>query len=197
MKKVLILIVAFVVVTIIVCAVGSRNYTGSTEKDVSIETNKNNVSDNSVTSEEVTSEVTEDTTSQNTANKNNRKKKRKKKDTSLSDEINDLADSFSDAIDDAVGKTVSKHVNKRLKRALDAYEDFVDQYVVIAKKYKKDPTNTELLNEYNTYLKKYNRYVQKVDKWNDGTMSAADTAYYLKVVNRCERKISKVITTFW
>ena len=57
------------------------------------------------------------------------------------------------------------------------------------KKYQKDPTNTKLLKDYTSYLQKYDKFVKDFEKWESKDLNAAEEAYYLKVLNRVEKKL--------
>ena len=86
-------------------------------------------------------------------------------------------------------KNDSKELRSDFKKAMDSYEKFIDEYVKFMKKYQKDPTNTKLLKDYTSYLQKYDKFVKDFEKWESKDLNAAEEAYYLKVLNRVEKKL--------
>lgn len=75
------------------------------------------------------------------------------------------------------------------KNAMDSYEKFVDEYIIFMQKYNSNPTDYELIKEYATYLGKYNDMVNKFEKWEDEDLNDAETAYYIEVQTRVNKKL--------
>lgn len=88
--------------------------------------------------------------------------------------------------------TQSNTVNPDLKAFLDSYESFMDEYVDYMNKLSEDPTNTELMLGYADMLAKYADFTDKIDAYDESTMSDADLAYYLEVQSRVLNKLSNV-----
>lgn len=87
----------------------------------------------------------------------------------------------------------SGKVNPDLKAFLDEYEAFVDKYVAFMKKYKADSTNPSLIADYSDMLQKEMDFEQKLDAYDEDTMSAADAAYYVEVTTRCAKKMADTV----
>lgn len=85
----------------------------------------------------------------------------------------------------------SGKVNPDLKAFLDEYEAFVDKYVAFMKKYEADSANPSLIADYGDMLQQEMDFQQKLDAYDEDTMSAADAAYYVEVTTRCARKMAE------
>lgn len=75
------------------------------------------------------------------------------------------------------------------KNAMDSYEKFMDEYIVFMQKYNSNPTDYELIKEYATYLTKYNDMLNKFEKWEEEDLNDAETAYYIEVQTRVNKKL--------
>lgn len=80
-------------------------------------------------------------------------------------------------------------VGKDFKKAMDTYEAFFDEYCTFMKKYAKNPTDLNLMLEYTSYLAKYTEFMEAMEKMEDTPMNDAETAYYLEVTLRIEKKL--------
>ena len=90
--------------------------------------------------------------------------------------------------------TTSNEIRAEFKDAMDSYEDFIDDYVVIMKKYKEsNGTDTSILTDYSTYMTKYNEVSQKIQKWSAESLNSAELEYYTKVLTRVNEKIENVL----
>ena len=78
------------------------------------------------------------------------------------------------------------------KAAMDAYEEFIDEYVDIVKKYTKNPTDLTILASYGEYMGKYATMVAEFEKWENEELNAAETAYYVQVQGRVTKKLLEV-----
>lgn len=78
------------------------------------------------------------------------------------------------------------------KAAMDSYEEFMDEYIAFMKKYKDDPYNLSLLTDYADYMSQYTDFVEDFDKWENEDMNAAETAYYIEVQTRVNKKLLEV-----
>ena len=55
-----------------------------------------------------------------------------------------------------------------------------------------DANDVDMLLKYADMMAKYADFAEKADAYNPDTMSAADSAYYLEVMNRVNVKLAKV-----
>lgn len=75
---------------------------------------------------------------------------------------------------------------------MDSYEKFMDEYVAFMKKYKENPSDLGLLADYADYMSKYTDFVKDFEKWENEEMNAAETAYYIEVQSRVNKKLLEV-----
>ena len=130
---------------------------------------------------------------------------------SKNDEINDTtdyeADSNSESImteneeyiendetDDDVETEIedTDTIDPDFKEAMDAYEDFIDEYVDIMKQYSKNPTDTSILAKYTEYMTEYVDMMEKFEKWENEDLNAAELEYYVEVQGRVSKKLAQV-----
>lgn len=79
------------------------------------------------------------------------------------------------------------------KKAMDSYEEFMNEYCEFMEKYAKSGgTDAGLLADYTSYMSKYADMVEEFDEWDDGEMNTAETAYYLDVQTRINKKLLEV-----
>lgn len=79
------------------------------------------------------------------------------------------------------------------KQAMDSYEEFMNEYCEFMKKYdESDGTDVGLLADYTSYMSKYADVVEDFEAWDDGEMNTAETAYYLDVQTRINKKLLEV-----
>lgn len=79
------------------------------------------------------------------------------------------------------------------KQAMDSYEEFMNEYCEFMKKYdESDGTDVGLLADYTSYMSKYADMVEDFEAWDDGEMNTAETAYYLDVQTRINKKLLEV-----
>ena len=82
-------------------------------------------------------------------------------------------------------------IRPEMKEAIDAYEDFVDEYIAFMEKYgDSDGNDLSLLLDYTNFMSKLTDYTDKMEKMEDD-MTDAEMVYYLEVMNRCNEKIIK------
>ena len=79
----------------------------------------------------------------------------------------------------------SEEVSSSFKETMDEYEEFMDKYVDFMKSY--DANDVTMLSEYTELLSQY-----KVSKIDEDSLSSADLAYYLDVINRVNKKLLEV-----
>ena len=83
-------------------------------------------------------------------------------------------------------------MRKEFKEAMDSFEAFFDQYVAFMQKYKSAPTDLSLLADYAKFMAQYTDMMQKMDAWDDGTLSNAELSYYIAVTSRISQKLLTV-----
>ncbi len=89
-------------------------------------------------------------------------------------------------------ESTDNSLNSDFKAAMDSYENFMDEYVEFMKKYKANPSDLGLLADYADYMSKYADFVEDFGKWENENMSAAETAYYIDVQARVNKKLLEV-----
>lgn len=95
--------------------------------------------------------------------------------------------------DDTSKKSSSSGIGKEFKEAMDSYEKFMDEYIAFMKKYKKsNGTDMSLLADYSKYMSRYADMTKKFEKWEDEDINDAETAYYIKVQTRVNKKLLEV-----
>lgn len=79
------------------------------------------------------------------------------------------------------------------KKAMDSYEEIMGEYCEFMKKYSKsNGTDPELLSDYADYMSKYADAVEDFESWDGKEMNKKETAYYLKVQTRINKKLLEV-----
>lgn len=78
------------------------------------------------------------------------------------------------------------------KTAMDSYEKFMGEYVDFMKKYEENPDDLSLIVAYADYMKDYAEFVEDFEKWEDEEMNAAETAYYIDVQARVNKKLLEI-----
>ena len=90
----------------------------------------------------------------------------------------------------------SNEIRTDFKNAMDSYEKFMDGYISIMKKYNSNPSDTELLKEYSSYMSKYNDMINTYNKWNSKDLNDAETKYYIEVQTRVNKKLTDATLTY-
>lgn len=86
--------------------------------------------------------------------------------------------------------TTTTGLRPDFKKTMDDYEDFIDQYVEIMRKYKEsNGKDTSILSDYTSYMNKYTELSKNLQKYNASTMNSEELAYYMEVVQRCSEKM--------
>lgn len=79
------------------------------------------------------------------------------------------------------------------KKAMDSYETFMNEYCDFMKKYaESDGTDIGLLADYADYMSKYADMVEDFEAWDNEEMNTAETAYYLDIQTRINKKLLEV-----
>ena len=89
-------------------------------------------------------------------------------------------------------ETYTDTLGEEFKAAMDSYEKFMGEYVEFMKKYKENPDDLSLLRDYADYMKDYTEFVEDFEKWEDEEMNAAETAYYIDVQARVNKKLLEI-----
>lgn len=84
-------------------------------------------------------------------------------------------------------------IRPEFKKAMDAYEEFYDEYCDLMAQYAKNPSNLSLLGKYGQMMTKMAEVDAAFEKWNDADMTTAEAAYHLEVNGRVLQKLAKVM----
>ena len=88
-------------------------------------------------------------------------------------------------------ETSSDTIRPEVRDAIDAYEDFVDEYIAFMEKYaESDGTDLSLLMDYTKFMSNLTEYTDKMEALEDD-MTDAEYWYYIEVLNRCNEKMLK------
>lgn len=84
-------------------------------------------------------------------------------------------------------------IRPEFKEAMDSYEEFMNEYCDFMQKYaESDGTDVGLLTDYADYMSKYADVVASFEAWDNGEMNTEETAYYLDVQTRINKKLLEV-----
>lgn len=83
-------------------------------------------------------------------------------------------------------------VSAKFKKAMDSYESFFDKYVAFMKKYKKNPSDLELIADYSDYMQQYTDTMEKFAALEDSEMTTEEALYYAEVNARITKKLAEV-----
>jgi hypothetical protein len=75
------------------------------------------------------------------------------------------------------------------KDMLDAYEEYMDEYIEFMQLYNKNPTDAELMSQYMEMMVKYNEYATTISKLDESEMTDEEAAYYIEVTGRVTQKL--------
>ena len=75
---------------------------------------------------------------------------------------------------------------------MDSYENFMNEYVDFMKRYKANPTDMGLILDYADYMTDYAKFISDFSKWENEELNAAETAYYIDVQTRVNKKLLEV-----
>lgn len=87
----------------------------------------------------------------------------------------------------------SELIDEEFKAAMDSYEQFMDEYVAFMKKYQENPMDISLLADYAEYMNRYAEYVKDFEAWEGKELNVAETAYYIDVQTRVNKKLLEAI----
>lgn len=83
-------------------------------------------------------------------------------------------------------------IRPEFKEALDSYEQFFNEYADLMEAYKNNPTDLQLLTKYADFMSKYSDYMQKLDELKTEDMSTEESAYFIDVTARIEKRLLEV-----
>jgi hypothetical protein len=86
----------------------------------------------------------------------------------------------------------AQEIDSEFKAAMDSYEKFFDEYVAIMKKYQENPNDLSILTDYAAYVGQYADMMQKLEKWENEDLNAAEAAYYVEVQTRINQKLLEI-----
>lgn len=75
---------------------------------------------------------------------------------------------------------------------MDSYEAFMNEYVDFMIKYKDSDNAVSMLADYSSMMSRYADMMETIDAIDEGSLSAADDAYYLQVQSRVLQRLSEV-----
>lgn len=80
-------------------------------------------------------------------------------------------------------------IRQEVKEGLNSYEEFMNEYYDYMKKVQDSPSDVTLLADYADYMKKYQKMAEKMDAMDDMDLNKEETAYYMDVQNRINKKL--------
>jgi len=109
------------------------------------------------------------------------------------DEADDKTDTLDDKSDeaDAGGTPAPESDSIEWKEWLRLYEEWVDEYVELVKKYNKNPSDTTLLNDYLKSLEKLAEWAEQGEKIED-ELTGNDLKEYLATMTRILGKLNSI-----
>ena len=75
---------------------------------------------------------------------------------------------------------------------MDSYEAFFDEYVEFMRKYQDSSNPAGMLMDYSSYMMKYADAMEKLDQIKSEDMTAQESAYYIEVMARIQKKLLEV-----
>lgn len=80
-------------------------------------------------------------------------------------------------------------IRPEFQEAMDAYEDFYNEYCDFLEKYYKNPSDLKLLAKYGEMLIKVEKMDSTFEEWNSEEMNDEELKYYLDVNNRVMKRL--------
>ena len=91
--------------------------------------------------------------------------------------------------------TSSSGVSPEFKEWMDTYEAFMNDYIDILEKYTTNPSDLTILTDYFSMLEKYTEYEEKIESYNEETLGAADSAYFVESYSRILKRMGSMMGT--
>lgn len=89
-------------------------------------------------------------------------------------------------------KESSDSVSPSFKETMDSYEQFMNEYVEFMKKYDSSDDPLSMAADYTSMMARYADMTTKYGSIDEGSLSAADSAYYLEVQARVTKKLAEI-----
>lgn len=86
----------------------------------------------------------------------------------------------------------SSSVSPDFKATMDEYEAFFNEYCDFMESYSQNPSDPTLITEYASMMSQYSDAMAALDAIDEGSLSAADSAYYLEVQTRTNQRLLEV-----
>ncbi len=102
------------------------------------------------------------------------------------------ATSDSDSSGSSASSENSSSASSNFKATMDSYEAFMNEYVDFMIKYKDSDNAVSMLADYSSMMSRYADMMETIDAIDEGSLSAADDAYYLQVQSRVLQRLSEV-----
>lgn len=68
----------------------------------------------------------------------------------------------------------------------------MNEYVDFLNKYEENPADLSILADYARYMSKYSDFVNDFEKWEDEDLNFEESAYYLDVQARVNKKLLEI-----
>lgn len=104
----------------------------------------------------------------------------------------DDADVVAESDDPVEEESDTSAVDPDFKAMMDEYEAFFDEYVEFMQAYAENPTSAELMGQYSDLMSQYAETMNSMGEIDTGSLSPADSAYYLEVTSRIYEKIGEI-----
>ena len=153
-------------------------YQGNNIMRISITAPDNKNESNTSTSSDTTSKATEEN------------KVETEKTTNSTQPTTEQANKTNTTTNNETKTAAHTGLSKEFKEAMDSYEAFIDEYVAFMKKYENsNGTDMSLISDYTKYMTKLDDANKKFEKWNDSNMNTEESAYYIQVQTRVNKKL--------
>ncbi len=88
--------------------------------------------------------------------------------------------------------STSDGVTAEFKEMMDGYESIMNKYCDFMEKYSSSSNTTSMLADYAKITAEYTEWSGKVAAVDQSSLSEADLAYYLEVMNRVNQRLAEV-----
>lgn len=100
--------------------------------------------------------------------------------------------SVGSKVKEAVSNATSSAVSADFKDIMDSYESFMNKYCDFMETYNESSDPAAMLDDYNAIAAEELEWANKVNAYDQNSLSAADKAYYLEVTARVEKRLLEV-----
>lgn len=84
-------------------------------------------------------------------------------------------------------------ITPSFKEAMDEYESFIEGHCDFMHKYIDSGYSASMMSDYSKWMNQYSTMMAKIQAVDSNSLSAADSAYYLEVVNRTNQKLASIL----